>query len=242
MQRLKAHLVSNATLSHLSGLYNLPDRLIADPNIAHVLRATTDVRAALMESYIAGFYYSHDVADRLTVALPALSAWLREMYEPLVDFFYTYMKNEHAQHLLAVGADTEGHVIVMDQDEWERVKRLATGMSQLIKTYAEGYERELRWEEDKYETSIGPLFKMTCVIDGMELGEGTRSEKRDARNVAAWEAAKKLGLTVSRSMCEDRAHNRRIFDTETSDTTSTIDYNVITHQSDRVTTTMTTYA
>jgi len=31
----------------------------------------------------------------------------------------------------------------------------------------------------------------------MELGEATRAAKRDAKNVAAWEAAKKLGLTVS---------------------------------------------
>lgn len=149
-----------------------------------------------MEAYIAGFYFSHKIEDRVSIALPILDTWLREMYEPLVDFFYTYMKSEHTQHLLAVGADAEGHIIVAPMEEWERVNELATGMTQLVKAYAESYDRDLKWEEEKYETSIGPLFKIKCVIDGMELGEGTRSEKRDAKNVAAWEAAKKVGLTV----------------------------------------------
>ena len=83
--------MSNATLSHLSGLYNLPARLDGDPNQLPVLRALTDVRAALMEAYIAAIYFSYPAETRLTEALPVIDEWLREMYDPLYDFFFTYM-------------------------------------------------------------------------------------------------------------------------------------------------------
>jgi hypothetical protein len=44
-----------------------------------------------MEAYIAALYYSYPISDRMSVALPIIDAWLREMYDPLQDFFYTYM-------------------------------------------------------------------------------------------------------------------------------------------------------
>ena len=91
-QKLKAHLVSNATLSHLSGLYGFPHRLRGTPDQLPVLRAQTDVRAALMEAYIAGVYFSYPPRERFTVALGVLDKWLREMYEPLYEFFYNHMR------------------------------------------------------------------------------------------------------------------------------------------------------
>lgn len=186
--------MSNATLSHLSGLYNMPQRLNADPNLLPVLRASTDVRAALVEAYIAAVYVSHPVEDRFTIAVPIIDAWLRDMYDPLFDFFYTYMKREYDQHSNAVGADDDGNVIVMDEDEIARVDDLARGMFLLVQMHCDAVAREFRWEEDRYETSIGTLYRMRVMVDGMELGEATRAGKQQAKDVASWEAAKKLGL------------------------------------------------
>jgi hypothetical protein len=73
-------------------MYNLPQRLKGDPNALPVLRAQTDVRAALMEAYIAALYLSYPVEQRLGEGIRAINAWLREMYEPLFEFFYDYMK------------------------------------------------------------------------------------------------------------------------------------------------------
>jgi dsRNA-specific ribonuclease len=84
-------MVSNATLSHISGLYNMPQRLVGDPQLLPVLRAQTDVRAALMEAYIAALYFSYPVEKRMTEGLGVIDRWLREMYEPLFDFFFNYM-------------------------------------------------------------------------------------------------------------------------------------------------------
>jgi ribonuclease-3 len=84
--------VSNATLSHLSGLYNFPQRLRGANEVLPVLRAQTDVRAAIVEAYIAGVYFSFPPEDRFSKGLGVIDRWLREMYEPLYDFFLTYMK------------------------------------------------------------------------------------------------------------------------------------------------------
>ncbi|RSH90681.1 hypothetical protein EHS25_001286 [Saitozyma podzolica] len=194
--KLKAHLVSNATLSHISGLYNLPQRLDGDPNLLPVLRAQTDVRAALVEAYIAALYFSFPADQRMTVALPVIDGWLREMYEPFYDFFYQYMKNEYTQHHLAVSAGLDGSVVLLTDDEMARIDSKSIGMSNLLVMYTSKHERELRWETERYETNVGVLWKVGCCVDGIELGDATRASKKTAKNVAAWEAAKKLGLTV----------------------------------------------
>lgn len=190
--------MSNATLSHLSGLYGLPQRLNADPNLLPLLRVSTDVRAALLEAYIAGVYVSFPVSERNSKALGTITEWLREMYDPLYDFFYNFMKKEHEQHQNAVGTDFEGNVIVMDPAEIAKVDEQARGMLLLLKMHVKAYERELRFEEQRHETSIGTLFQLKCLVDGMELGEATRAGRNQAREVAAWEAAKKLGLAAER--------------------------------------------
>ncbi|WVF66229.1 hypothetical protein IAT40_000969 [Kwoniella sp. CBS 6097] len=193
--KLKAHLVSNATLSHLSGLYNFPQRLNGDPELLPVLQAQTDVRAALIEAYIAALYFSFSLEDRLTTGIKTIDTWLREMYEPLYDFFYNYMKTEYEQHHSTVGATLDGRVEVQNKAEIARIDNASQGMAILVQMYCSNQDRELRWEEEKYETNVGSLWKIQCTVDGIELGEGVRPFKKAAKNVAGWEAAKKLGLT-----------------------------------------------
>lgn len=101
-QKLKAHLVSNNTLSHLSGMYHLPARLRCAP----LLRMQTDIRAALVEAYIAGVYFSHPPGEGIKI----VTAWLEEMYEPLADFFLQHMRGEHGVLRATVGT-SEGRVV-----------------------------------------------------------------------------------------------------------------------------------
>ncbi|WWD22380.1 hypothetical protein CI109_106871 [Kwoniella shandongensis] len=194
--KLKSHMVSNATLSHLSGLYNLPQRLNGDPNLLPVLRAETDVRAALMEAYIAALYFSFPIDERITEGMQVIDSWLREMYEPLYDFFFDYMKNEHDQHHMTIGATLDGHVQLQSDAEIARIDAASLGMAQLVQLYTAHQDRELRYEEERYETNIGALWKIKVTVDGIELGEAVRPVKKMAKNVAAWEAAKKLGLVI----------------------------------------------
>lgn len=45
-----------------------------------------------MEAYIAALYFSFPIEERLGEGIRVIDAWLREMYEPLYEFFYDYMK------------------------------------------------------------------------------------------------------------------------------------------------------
>jgi hypothetical protein len=56
-----------------------------------VLKAQTDVRAAMVEAYIAALYFSCPAEKRMTEGLKIIDDWLREMYEPLYDFFLHHM-------------------------------------------------------------------------------------------------------------------------------------------------------
>ena len=71
-------------------------------------------------------------------------------------------------------------------------------MAALLKAYGDKQDRKITYNDDRYDTSLGLLWHTKVSVDGVELGEATRADKRTAKNVAAWEAAKLLGLAVSR--------------------------------------------
>lgn len=79
----------------------------------------------------------------------------------------------------------------------DRIDKASMGMAALVQMYATRQERELRFEEERFSTNMGSLWRVKCTIDGIELGEATRANKKMAKNVAGWEGAKKLGLTAS---------------------------------------------
>lgn len=193
--KLKSHLVSNTTLSHLAGLYGFPQRMRADARLGPVLRAQTDVRAALFEAYVAAVLFSYPAESRGT-GLSVLSGWLREMYDPLFDFFYAHMKQEHAVHVAAVSAIDGVVHAATDRAELERIDAMSEGMALLVGTYARSRDRLASYEIVRSETNVGALWTVKCLVDGVEMGEATRAVKNRARNAAAWEAAVKLGLTV----------------------------------------------
>ena len=153
-----------------------------------------------MESYIAGVYFSCPPSERFTKALPVLDTWLREMYDPLCDFFFTHMKTEHEQHSRAVGVTQDGEITLIDEEEKARIDKASTGMLKLIKYCASSRGWGITFDEIVYETSVGMLYEYRCIVDGKEAGRGTRAEKKLAKNVAALEAVKALGLEVS-TMC-----------------------------------------
>lgn len=94
--------MSNNTLSHLSGMYHLPARLACAP----LLRVQTDIRAALVEAYIAGVYFSRPPGE----GIRAVTAWLEDMYAPLADFFLQHMRGEYGVLRATVGT-SDGRVV-----------------------------------------------------------------------------------------------------------------------------------
>ena len=193
--KLKANLVSNDTLSHFSGLYGFPDRLRGAPHLVPMLRVETDTRAAMVEAYIAGVYFSYAPDLRVSHALPILDAWLRETWEPLYEHLYSIMKDEHDMYYSALGL-SDGQL--KTEEEQIRSDRSKEGMAMLVVAYGVQAGKTVGWEEEKVETKIGGLWRMSCVVDGTELGRATRAERKIAKDVSGWQAAEALGLAVSK--------------------------------------------
>jgi hypothetical protein len=68
------------------------------------------------------------------------------------------------------------------------------GMANLLRTYCQRQGKECRFQEERYETHCGILWGIKCFVDGRQVGEATRSGRRGAKNVAAWEGCKAFGL------------------------------------------------
>lgn len=79
----------------------------------------------------------------------------------------------------------------------KRIDDASTGMAALLKVYGNTHDRKVEYDDERYDTNLGILYRVTVRVDDVELGEATRANKKTAKNVAAWEAAKLLGLAVS---------------------------------------------
>lgn len=77
-----------------------------------------------------------------------------------------------------------------------RIDQASLGMAALIKVYGDTHDRKVHYAEERYDTNLGILWRMKVSVDGIELGQATRANKKTAKNVAALEAARALGLAV----------------------------------------------
>jgi hypothetical protein len=87
-----------------------------------------------------------------------------------------------------------------------QIDNASTGMASLIRNHGDINDQKIEYKEDQYDTSLGILWHIKVFVEGVELGEATRANRKTAKNVAAWEAAKLLGLAVGpgpRGICEE---------------------------------------
>lgn len=77
-----------------------------------------------------------------------------------------------------------------------QIDKASIGMASLIRNHGDINDQKIEYKEDQYDTSLGILWHIKVFVEGVELGEATRANRKTAKNVAAWEAAKLLGLAV----------------------------------------------
>lgn len=91
----------------------------------------------------------------------------------------------------------DGSTTVLTEEEMSRIDKASQGMANLLRMYCQRQDRQCRFEEDRFESHCGILWRLRCYVDEELAGVGMRTSKRMARNVAAWEACKRFELTVS---------------------------------------------
>jgi hypothetical protein len=110
---------------------------------------------------------------------------------------------DYDQHRTAIAGNPDGTVQTISNEEMARIDNASMGMAALVRVYGEKEDRLVKYEEERHDTNLGVLWSVKCVVDGIQLGEATRASKQTAKNVAAWHAAKRLGLVVSRDPLAD---------------------------------------
>ncbi|WVN90932.1 uncharacterized protein L203_106177 [Cryptococcus depauperatus CBS 7841] len=190
--RMKAALVSNATIAHISTLYGLPNHLIADPDLQSSLMARLDVCSAVFEAYIAGVYLSFNASTRKTEGLGLIHNWLKATFEPVAEYYEENIRNR-PNKIHSLMKKASGDPLPTNEETLE-IDKVSKGITAVIFAYANMYGATIDWKVYTAQALDGTLYEMKLYINGMERGAGVRRSKRAAMDVASYKASKSLGL------------------------------------------------
>lgn len=207
--KIRALIVGNATLAHISLKYKLPDKLRLHPAQALTLRASTNVQADVFESFVGGLYVDQ--------GLDSAQAWLYELFRPFVELAYNIVRTQHGlpsacaplppppENPQFPARQPLGHADL-------NVTETTVGHLGLFNQHLQKANRQVEWiysirdpdsddgEEVDPEMTKGikttPVWYVKVVVDGEHFGKGKGNTKKAARNEAAKEGLKKLDINV----------------------------------------------
>ncbi len=162
------------------------------------------------EPSIAGIYHSYSLTGQRSKGIDILDKWLREVYSPLAEYFYTGMQYEYRmiQQISSKGPNGE------DTTEYDTK---ASGFQRILEQAATNHGLLVIWGKDEKIDFIhledvstdgkdmignGNIPKMVQVQVSVENGKGevlatgqcTRFHRKKAKDGAAWQAAIRLGV------------------------------------------------
>ncbi|KAG0703866.1 ribonuclease III domain-containing protein [Suillus ampliporus] len=194
--KIRALVVGNSTLADISRRYELPGRLRLHPAQAITLRASVNIQADVFESYVGGLYVEQD--------LPGVEPWLKALFGPYATEAYKRVREQHRLPPLPPAAlialdstlaspppsppqprpsgtpTTIGHLALFNQ-QLQKANRVVEWI------YADGTGEG---------TKTTPIWIVRCEVDGEVYGRGQGGTKKSARNEAAKEGLKKMGIEV----------------------------------------------
>ncbi|KAG7447587.1 ribonuclease III [Guyanagaster necrorhizus] len=223
--KIRALIVGNATLADMyviplisdacddvwrsSLKYKLPDKLRLHPAQALTLRASTNVQADVFESFVGGLYVDQ--------GLDCTQPWLSELFRPYVELAYNTVRMQHGlpsacappspppAHNQFPARQPLGHTDL-------NVTETTVGHLGLFNQHLQKANQQVEWiysthnpdsddgEEVDTEMLKGikttPVWYVKVVVDGEHFGKGKGNTKKAARNEAAKEGLKKLGINV----------------------------------------------
>ncbi|KIK29163.1 hypothetical protein PISMIDRAFT_89551 [Pisolithus microcarpus 441] len=192
--KLRSLVVGNATLANISCQYGLHQRLRLHAAQEVTLRASLNIQADVFESYVGGLYCDQ--------GLLAAETWLKALFIPYVKDAYHHVRAQHGLppvsllgNNLPALADT-GKGVGRITDEGNGLTR---GHLALFNQLMNKKKLDVEWV---YTTEVGggtvttPIWNSRAEVDGEVYGRGMGRTKKAARNEAAKEGLKKLGIDM----------------------------------------------
>ncbi|KAI0340803.1 ribonuclease III [Trametopsis cervina] len=190
--KIRALVVGNNTLAGISALYNLPDRLFTHPAQAITLRASTNIQADLFESYVGGVFRDGGI--------DAVKAWLEPLFRPYLVEAYRLVRVQHGLSpdpdpavsplavMLAPGHPASGSQVAA-----------TVGHLSLFNQCLQQANKSVEWEFSDSAgqgTKTTPIWAVRAIVDRQCLGRGRGNTKKAAKNEAAKEGLKTMGVYV----------------------------------------------
>ncbi|KAG2141663.1 ribonuclease III domain-containing protein [Suillus cothurnatus] len=197
--KIRALVVGNSTLADISRMYDLPARLRLHPAQAITLRASVNIQGTSTDkSYVGGLYLEQD--------LPGVQPWLKALFTPYAIEAY---KRVREQHRLPPLPTTELEHVARDSvlsspppsPPHPRSSATPTTIGHLA-LFNQQLQKANRIVEWIYSDGTGegtkttPIWIVKCEVDGEVYGRGQGGTKKAARNEAAKEGLKKMGIEV----------------------------------------------
>ncbi|KAJ7639401.1 ribonuclease III domain-containing protein [Roridomyces roridus] len=212
--KVRAMVVGNITLADISRKYMLPEQLRLHPAQTVTLRASVNVQADVLESFIGGLYTDQ--------GLEAVKAWLVPLFRPYAQTAYAIVRAQHGlppvvstdvptishdptSPTSSVGSEgsnnnnnnpgTAGHLALFNQ-------HLQKGSQRVEWLYSDQHPTNGSGSSDSPTDAFGagskttPVWAVQVLVDGEEYGRGRGNTKKAARNEAAKQGLVRLGLQV----------------------------------------------
>jgi len=188
--KIRALIVTNATLAEISLKYKLPNRLRFHPAQAVTLRASTHIQADVLESFIGGLYDEQ--------GLEVVKPWLDLLFKPYIQSAYQLVRTQHGLPALPIPSSPllspTGHTI-------NPVASMTTvGHLALFNQRLQKSDRQVEWIYSEAGTGAGakttPIWFVKVLVDGEFYGDGKGNTKKAARNEAAKVGLEKMGIIV----------------------------------------------
>ncbi|KZT71545.1 ribonuclease III [Daedalea quercina L-15889] len=188
--KIRSLVVGNPTLASISVHYGLPEDLRMHPAQAITLRHSQNVQADLFEAFVGGLY--------LDQGLDAVKSWLCPLFHPYVVEGYGQVR---IQHCLPPESDLPPVFPTLNA-ALPMSSRYAANMGHLS-LFNQHLQQQAKSIEWVFSDSVGqgtrttPIWVVRAMVDERCIGSGRGSTKKAAKNEAAKEGLRNMGIIVS---------------------------------------------
>jgi len=186
--KIRSLVVGNPTLASVSVHYNLPENLRMHPAQAITLRHSQNVQADLFEAFVGGLY--------LDQGLDFVKTWLCPLFRPYVTEAYRQVRVQHC-----LPPEAEVHFPTLNAASPVSSRYAANmGHLSLFNQHLQQRGKGIEWvwsDSAGQGTRTTPIWVVRAMVDERCIGSGRGSTKKAAKNEAAKEGLRNMGIIVS---------------------------------------------
>nr|GAT47679.1 predicted protein [Mycena chlorophos] len=185
--KLRSALVENASFAPISVHYGLPQRLLANPVQAMVLKNTPSVQADIFEAFIGALY--------LDQGFDIVRPWLSKLFTPLAEYHCAIIRAQHGHSAASEPAEASGYLVLLNQ------ALQSQGIANNVEWKFKDVRRAPQQQGDAL-VGLQALRRGRTLGPGLRIDEKGREERGgEARRVDAQDRARRLRWSRCLTIC-----------------------------------------